>query len=62
MNGAEYVFGAKTERERAAEKPVFEFGFAPENVRRSIALILLCFVRSGGTSTLEARLLITLWL
>ena len=23
-------FGAKTERERAAEKPVFEFGFAPE--------------------------------
>ena len=40
MNGAEYVFGAKTERERAAEKPVFEFGFAPENVRRSVALIL----------------------
>ena len=34
-------FGAKTERERAAEKPVFEFGFAPENVRRSVALILL---------------------
>ena len=38
MNGAEYVFGAKTERERAAEKPVFEFGFAPEKKRIIFAL------------------------
>ena len=36
MNGAEYVFGAKTERERAAEKPVFEFGFAPEKKKNNV--------------------------